>query len=74
MMNGNVQGYKTIVNAVGSFIPVDQFRPIANIGNMKSPHTRPAFALNAKKKIKATAKGPGLGTFKPINLIAKKEK
>ncbi len=67
MMNGNVQGMKTIKNAVGSYIPVDQFRPIADIGNMKSPYTRPAFALNA------TAKGPGLGTYKPMNIIARKK-
>lgn len=45
--------------------PVDMHRPIGDIGNMKSPYPRPAFGLNA------TATGPGLGTYKPINLIAK---
>ena len=70
MMNGNVQGMKTIKNAVGSFIPVDQMRPIADIGNMKAPHTyRRAYALNAKKKKKETAKGPGLGTYIPMTSI-----
>jgi hypothetical protein len=52
-------------------------RPIASIGNMKSPRSRPAYALNANKKklIKGTAKGPGLNTFKPqMNLVAKKKK
>ena len=68
MMNGNVHGLKTLKNAVGMYIPVDQHRPIAKIGNMKSPYPRPAFALNA------TAKGPGLGTFKPMNIIARKKK
>ena len=69
MMNGNVQGFKTLKNAIGSFIPVDQHRPIASIGNMKAPHTyRRAYALNA------TAKGPGLGTFKPMmNITARKK-
>ena len=52
MMNGNVQGFKTLKNAIGSFIPVDQHRPIASIGNMKSPYPTKAYALNA------TAKGP----------------
>ncbi len=44
---------------------------------MKSPRSRPAYALNANKKklIKGTAKGPGLNTFKPqMNLVAKKKK
>ena len=69
MMNGNVQGMKTIKNAVGMYIPVDQMRPIASIGNMKAPHTyRRAYALNAKKK-KETAKGPGLGTYIPMTSI-----
>jgi len=67
MMNGNVQGFKTLKNAIGSFIPVDQHRPIASIGNMKSPYPTAAYALNA------TAKGPGLGTFKPMNIIARKK-
>ena len=74
MMNGNVQGMKTIKNAVGSFIPVDQMKPIASIGNMKSPFTTRAYALNAKKKNKKeTAKGPGLGTYMPMNIIARKK-
>ena len=30
-MNGNVQGFKTLKNAIGSYIPVDQHRPIASI-------------------------------------------
>jgi hypothetical protein len=68
MMNGNVQGFKTLKNAIGSYIPVDQHRPIASIGNMKSPYPTAAYALNA------TAKGPGLGTFKPMNIIARKKK
>jgi len=68
MMNGNVHGFKTLKNAIGSFIPVDQHRPIASIGNMKSPYPTKAYALNA------TAKGPGLGTFKPMNIIAKKKR
>ena len=68
MMNGNVQGFKTLKNAIGSYIPVDQHRPIASIGNMKSPYPTAAYALNA------TAKGPGLGTFKPINIISRKNK
>ena len=68
MMNGNVQGFKTLKNAIGSFIPVDQHRPIASIGNMKSPYPTKAYALNA------TAKGPGLGTFKPMmNITARKK-
>ena len=75
MMNGNVQGMKTIKNAVGSYIPVDQMRPIASISNMKAPHTyRRAYALNAKKK-KETAKGPGLGTYIPMtSIVARKKK
>jgi hypothetical protein len=55
--------------------PQGNARPIASIGNMKSPRSRPAYALNAKKKkLKATAKGPALGTLRPINLISKKKK
>ena len=74
MMNGNVQGMKTIKNAVGMYIPVDQMRPIASIGNMKAPHTyRRAYALNAKKK-KETAKGPGLGTYIPMTSITARKK
>ena len=74
MMNGNVQGMKTIKNAVGMYIPVDQMRPIASIGNMRAPHTyRRAYALNAKKK-KETAKGPGLGTYMPMTTITARKK
>ena len=51
---------------MGGYLPVDQYRPIADIGNMKSPEPRPKFALNAN------AKGPGLGTFQPVNILAKK--
>ena len=67
MMNGNVQGFKTLKNAIGSFLPVDQHRPIASIGNMKSPYPTQVYGINA------TAKGPGLGTYKPMNLIARKK-
>ena len=67
MMNGNVQGFKTLKNAIGSFIPVDQHRPIASIGNMKSPYPTKVYGINA------TAKGPGLGTYKPMNIIARKK-
>jgi len=67
MMNGNVQGFKTLKNAIGSFIPVDQHRPIASIGNMKSPYPTQVYGINA------TAKGPGLGTYKPMNIIARKK-
>jgi len=52
--------------SMGGYLPVDQYRPIADIGNMKSPEPRPKFAINAN------AKGPGLGTFMPINILAKK--
>jgi len=51
---------------MGGYLPVDQYRSIADIGNMKSPEPRPQFALNAN------AKGKGLGTFMPINILAKK--
>ena len=68
MMNGNVQGFKTLKNAIGSFMPVDQHRPIASIGNMKSPYPTKAYGINA------TAKGPGLGTYKPMmNITARKK-
>jgi len=67
MMNGNVQGFKTLKNAIGSFLPVDQHRPIASIGNMKSPYPTQVYGINA------TAKGPGLGTYKPMNIIARKK-
>lgn len=52
--------------AMGGYLPVDQYRSIADIGNMRSPEPRPKFAINAN------AKGPGLGTFQPINLLAKR--
>jgi hypothetical protein len=52
----------------GGYLPVDQYRPIADIGNMKSPEPRPKFALNAN------AKGPGLGTMNPTALLANKIK
>jgi len=52
--------------STGGYLPTDQYRAIADIGNMKSPEPRPKFALNAN------AKGPGLGTFQPINILAKK--
>ena len=68
MMNGNVQGFKTLKNAIGSFIPVDQHRPIASIGNMKSPYPTRAYGINA------TAKGPGLGTYKPMMNISARKK
>ena len=45
---------------------IGQYRPIADIGNMKSPEPRPKYALNA------TAKGPGLGTMNPMMMLAKK--
>ena len=68
MMNGNVQGFKTLKNAIGSFIPVDQHRPIASIGNMKSPYPTQVYGINA------TAKGPGLGTYNPMmNITARKK-
>jgi len=68
MMNGNVQGFKTLKNAIGSFIPVDQHKPIASIGNMKSPYPTRAYGINA------TAKGPGLGTYKPMMNISARKK
>ena len=68
MMNGNVQGFKTLKNAIGSFIPVDQHRPIASIGNMKSPYPTQVYGINA------TAKGPGLGTYKPMMNISARKK
>ena len=45
----------------GGYAPVDQYRPIADIGNMKSPYPRPMYAINANSM------GPGMGTF---NIIA----
>ena len=46
----------------------DFYRPIADIGNMKSPYNRPQYGINA------TAKGDGLGTYFPMNIMAKKLK
>ena len=86
MLNFNQMGLKSLRNMAyeiatvgemsrGMGEPMGLARPIASIGNMKSPRSRPAYALNAnkKKQIKSTAKGPGLGTFKPMNLIARKK-
>jgi hypothetical protein len=79
MLNLNQMGLKTLSNFAYETAmygePQGNARPIASIGNMKSPRSRPAYALNAKKKkLKATAKGPALGTLRPINLISKKKK
>ena len=79
MLNLNQMGLKTLSNFAYETAmygePQGNVRPIASIGNMKSPRSRPAYALNAKKKkLKATAKGPALGTLRPINLISKKKK
>ena len=49
-------------------MPLGHYRPIAKIGNMKSPEPRPTYAVNAN------AKGPGLGTMNPAALLAKKIK
>ncbi len=79
MLNFNQMGLKSLRNMAYEIAtygePQGLARPISSIGNMKSPRSRPAYALNAKKKkeIKSTAKGPGLGTFKPMNLIARKK-
>lgn len=48
----------------GGYAPVDQYRAIADIGNMKSPYPRPMYAINANSM------GPGMGTFRPMNIIA----
>ena len=78
MLNFNQMGLKSLRNMAYEIStygePQGHARPIASIGNMKSPRSRPAYALNAKKKkeIKSTAKGPGLGTYKPMNIIARK--
>ena len=81
MLNFNQMGLKSLKNMCFEIAtygePQGLARPIASIGNMKSPRSRPAYALNANKKklIKGTAKGPGLNTFKPqMNLVAKKKK
>ena len=72
MLNFNQMGLKSLRNMAYEIAtqgePQGIARPIASIGNMKSPRSRPAYALNAKKKLKAN-KG-----LKPINLIAKREK
>jgi hypothetical protein len=47
-------------------MPLGHYRPIAKIGNMKSPEPRPKYAVNAN------AKGPVLGTMNPTALLAKK--
>ena len=53
----------------------DFYRPIADIGNMKSPYNRPQYGINAQvKKLNAIGTGPGLGTYFPINIMAKKLK
>ena len=49
-------------------MPLGHYRPIAKIGNMKSPEPRPTYAVHAN------AKGPGLGTMNPAALLAKKIK
>ena len=61
--------FKEYLNSMGGgYLPVDQYRPIADIGNMKSPEPRPKFAVNA------SATGPGLGTFQPtMNITAQKK-
>jgi len=80
MLNFNQMGLKSLKNMCFEIAtygePQGLARPIASIGNMKSPYSRPAYALNARKKhTKETAKGPGLQTFKPqMNLVAKKKK
>ena len=78
MLNFNQMGLKSLRNMAYEIAtygePQGHARPIASIGNMKSPRSRPTYAMNAKKKLKATAKGPALGTLRPINLINKKKK
>ncbi len=46
-----------------------------NTAYMQNPKYVPKSlsASDKKKQIKSTAKGPGLGTFKPMNLIARKK-
>ena len=80
MLNFNQMGLKSLRNMAYEIAtygePQGLARPIASIGNMKSPRSRPAYALNAKKKkeIKSTAKGPGLGTSMPMmNITARKK-
>ena len=80
MLNFNQMGLKSLKNMCYEIAtygePQGLARPIADIGNMKSPRSRPAYALNAsKKKKKETAVGPGMNTYKPqMNLIAKKKR
>ena len=77
MLNFNQMSLKSLKNMCFEIAtygePQGLARPIASIGNMKSPYSRPAYALNARKKHKKeTAKGPGLQTFKPqMNLVAR---
>ena len=81
MLNFNQMSLKSLKNMcfelseISYGEPMGLARPIASIGNMKSPRSRPAYALNARKKHKKeTAKGPGLQTFKPqMNLVARKK-
>ena len=80
MLNFNQMGLKSLKNMCYEIAtygePQGLARPIADIGNMKSPRSRPAYALNAnKKKKKETAVGPGMNTYKPqMNLIGKKKR
>jgi len=80
MLNFNQMGLKSLKNMCFEIAtygePQGLARPIASIGNMKSPFPRPAYALNAqKKKKKEAALGPGLNTYKPqMNLVARKKK
>ena len=50
-------------------MPLGHYRPIAKIGNMKSPEPRPTYAVNANAKGILT-----LGTMNPATLLAKKIK
>ena len=72
MLNFNQMGLKSLRNMayeIATYVePQGHARPIASIGNMKSPRSPPAYALNAKKKLKAN-KG-----LKPINLTATRKK
>tara|TARA_B100000085_G_scaffold261730_1_gene266303 strand:- start:2480 stop:3571 length:1092 start_codon:yes stop_codon:yes gene_type:complete len=79
MLNFNQMGLKSLKNMCFEIAtygePQGLARPIASIGNMKSPRSRPAYALNAqKKKKKEAATGPGLNTIKPMmNITARKK-
>ena len=54
MLNFNQMGLKSLKNMCFEIAtygePQGLARPIASIGNMKSPRSRPAYALNANKK------------------------